>query len=538
MQLFNRLAFATLLCVVLLMVSASALPADGIATFGSFYQQSLGVSWLWAGLAAAMVGILVFIGWPILGPAMTATVGTIGTAIGGLMGLSGIAATNAGLALLGGGAIASGGFGIIGGTALLSAALTFSTEVTLDYALGAVINNYQANQFADASLKMMTLPLPVNTSGPASVRAAGDALQTPTIQHAWKCVQSILNKSYSLLPASGGTVHYVSGRFVPTDSQHDDGGLAACIAAQQKPPRQLVRDALAAMQTNLGPLSGTDVERENATYALLYFLDNNYSQAKRYASKAYKQGINSGGTPSLPAFVFAASLLYDNDPNLNDVIAKFGYSLAVEPDNPLTPVMYSVLLDRLSYRLNDGAVGVDAIDRLATLAAKQPDDFRKLAIQQTLLAHALKQIKLSQQRVLSLTRSENRSVIENPRTLEVVEGSLNDYSNLLIVGNALLKQQNRLIERLTANKPWWQIVKDGGNPFKSVQVMLASNGWPAMLKSFERAMAEYQRTQSDLEATVVRYETERAQSTFVSSAIKSRENQHWSLIGWIKGLFK
>ena len=33
----------------------------------------------------------------------------IGTAIGGAMGLSGIAATNAGLALLGGGSLASGG---------------------------------------------------------------------------------------------------------------------------------------------------------------------------------------------------------------------------------------------------------------------------------------------------------------------------------------------------------------------------------------------------------------------------------------------
>lgn len=44
---------------------------------------------------------------------------TIGTAIGTLMGLSGAAATSAGLAFLGGGAIASGGFGMAGGAAFI-----------------------------------------------------------------------------------------------------------------------------------------------------------------------------------------------------------------------------------------------------------------------------------------------------------------------------------------------------------------------------------------------------------------------------------
>ena len=43
----------------------------------------------------------------------------IGSAIGGFMGLSGVAAVNAGLALLGGGAIAAGGFGMAGGTVVL-----------------------------------------------------------------------------------------------------------------------------------------------------------------------------------------------------------------------------------------------------------------------------------------------------------------------------------------------------------------------------------------------------------------------------------
>ena len=44
----------------------------------------------------------------------------IGSAIGAAMGLSGAAATSAGLAAIGGGSIASGGFGIFGGTILVS----------------------------------------------------------------------------------------------------------------------------------------------------------------------------------------------------------------------------------------------------------------------------------------------------------------------------------------------------------------------------------------------------------------------------------
>jgi hypothetical protein len=46
----------------------------------------------------------------------------IGTAIGGAMGLSGAAATSAGLAFLGGGSLASGGFGMAGGILLIHVA--------------------------------------------------------------------------------------------------------------------------------------------------------------------------------------------------------------------------------------------------------------------------------------------------------------------------------------------------------------------------------------------------------------------------------
>lgn len=51
----------------------------------------------------------------------------IGSAIGGAMGLSGAAATSAGLALLGGGAVAAGGLGVAGGTAIVAGVVGVSS---------------------------------------------------------------------------------------------------------------------------------------------------------------------------------------------------------------------------------------------------------------------------------------------------------------------------------------------------------------------------------------------------------------------------
>jgi hypothetical protein len=511
MSISQKNLFQSILGAVLLTASVFAYSADGVSTFASFYHQGPWINWLWGGLAAAVVGILVFISWPILGPVMTPIIGSIGTSIGSLMGLSGIAATNAGLALLGGGAIASGGFGIIGGTALLAAALTFSTEITLDYAIGTAISKYEASKFADASLKMMTLPLPVNTSGPDSVRAAGKAMESSTGRDAWECTK----------------------KFPESVDE-----LKQCIAAKQKPQRQLVRDALAAMDANRKPLFGADEERENAMYALLHFLNNNYVEAKRYAIKAYEQGVKSAGSPTLPAYIYAASLLYDETPNLNESNAKFQYSITAEPNNPLTPVMFSALLDRLSYRLNDGAVGVEAFDRISKFAEILPDDVRKLAIQQTLLSHDMMQIKLSQQRVLSLIGSQNTTIRENSRTIEVVKASLQDHAKLLKTGSALLAHQDSLIEHLTRDKPWWEDVRDGKNPFKSVKQMLEAQGWPETLRKFRVAWTSYQRSQKDLEDRVVRYEKELAEAKLTSPAPESSEKESWSLIKWFKGLFR
>ena len=88
---------------------------SAVAEFDALMKQLKRKSIKWGRVAAmSVVGLgvgVVTAGWaaPI-----------VGGAIGGTLGLSGAAATSAGLAMLGGGSIAAGGFGVFGGTILVT----------------------------------------------------------------------------------------------------------------------------------------------------------------------------------------------------------------------------------------------------------------------------------------------------------------------------------------------------------------------------------------------------------------------------------
>ncbi len=515
-MIFRRYFPRAAALIVFLLISTWTFSGENSTTFESFYRPATSINWWYLGVAAALVGILAFVGFVILAPVGLIT--SIGTSIGGLFGLSGIAATNAGLALLGGGAMATGGFGVIGGTALLAAALTFGMEVTIDYAIGSLTSKYEANKFAEASLKMMTLPLPLNTSGPASVKAAGKALDSTVVRDSFECTQQFPN----------GVDEFT-----------------LCLAAKQKPQHQLVRDALLAMNSNRGSTSIADIEREAAMYALLHFLNNDYVSAKPAALRAYELGVKSG-SPTLPAFIYSASLLYDESPNLPNSWEIFKYAIAGEPNNPLTPVLFSAYLDRLSYRLNDGAVGVGQIDLIGRFAATLDDDIRKLVIQQTILSHDLMQIKVAQQRILSLTGSQSRNIRENPKTLAVVKASLNDYNLLLKIGEGLSARQLALLNALSRDGSWVETIKEGKNPFKSSAEMFASLGWPDSLQKYKGALEAYERSKKVLEDRITVLEREQFEARMEKPSAPpvehqpdvSPQNGSWSLFNWIKGIFK
>jgi len=88
-------------------------------------------------LQAGKMGVFTLGGAAALGPLALAAAPVVGGAIGSsLLGLSGAAATNAGLAAIGGGSLAAGGFGMAGGAAILGA-----TGAAIGGRLGGVIAN-------------------------------------------------------------------------------------------------------------------------------------------------------------------------------------------------------------------------------------------------------------------------------------------------------------------------------------------------------------------------------------------------------------
>lgn len=145
----------------LIILSSQLFGASEMATFESFYVESSTIGWIVAGVFAIGAALAIFF----TGGTASPIVISIGTYIGSLSGLSGIAATNSGLALIGGGSIAAGGLGIAGGTALLTAALTFSTEVVIDFTVSKGINTYNQVKMIEESKNLRTLPIPLNTSG-------------------------------------------------------------------------------------------------------------------------------------------------------------------------------------------------------------------------------------------------------------------------------------------------------------------------------------------------------------------------------------
>lgn len=124
----NGAVVTAALFTALLLTPALAVAGYEGATFESFYRTSNAIAWGVGAVMATVAVVFFVLSGGTAGPIEAA----IGTWIGNAMGLSGVAATNAGLATLGGGAIAAGGFGMLGGTVVLTAALSFSSAVVFD----------------------------------------------------------------------------------------------------------------------------------------------------------------------------------------------------------------------------------------------------------------------------------------------------------------------------------------------------------------------------------------------------------------------
>jgi len=364
--------------------------ATEYATFESFYKEETSyVVLILAGIGAVIAGaVVVFTG----GTASPIVLG-VGTWIGGLMGYSGIVATNVGLALLGGGSIASGGFGIIGGTVLLTAVFSFGTDIVIDYTVGTAISAYQYSNLTEQSKKMSTLSLPVNYSGSSSYK---DAV---------KILESVEKES----------------------SIYSDSN-------QQK-----IRKAIPLIEVKLKDLELGEKLRAESLLSLLYFVSNNYVEAKRHANLAveYAKVLNISRT--LPTFIYATSSLYNEKFDFNSITNDyFKYSILAEPNDPLIPLLFSIYLDRMQLRFNDNFLDEQAFKHI--FAIMKAPELEKLRLQNytALLSRYFIRLKLEQQKISSLVSSSNETIKNNPKTLETVTNSLNKYKILAQDANQVM----------------------------------------------------------------------------------------------------
>jgi hypothetical protein len=366
--------------------------------FSSFYKESLSIWWAVAVLFSVIAVIGVIIG---TGGTASPIVLSIGTWVGNLMGLSGVAATNAGLALLGGGSLASGGFGVLGGTVVLTAVFTFSQDVIIDYGFSKVYTEYKYHSFVNDSKNMTTIPLPKNTEGPDVYEKALVILENIDKEAPYSSYENnlIINKAFDVLPNN-----------ILNEEDYNNKEMARIYTLK----------------------------------SLLLFNLFRYHEAKDFALKGIIYSRKAEKKRTLPAFIYAVSSLYDEEFNFNKTSNDFSYSLFAEPDNKLIPLMFSVYLDRLLFRLNDGSISSKTLEKIYEFAIDERiEDFKKenLII---LVARYFMLIKLNQQRILSLTKSKNDKIKSNPITLINLQDFIKRYEYQIERTNLALDEINKI----------------------------------------------------------------------------------------------
>ena len=358
-------------------------------TFEAFYKESSSVGWIVAGVLA-IVAVATIV---LTGGTASPIVASIGTWIGGTMGLSGVAATNAGLALLGGGSIASGGFGIIGGTILLTGALTFGTEIIVDYAITKTIDEYSYSKFAENSKNMMTLPIPKNSNGSDSYEIA----------------MSILEDIDSEVPLSNELT------------------------------QSIIKKAIESLNVDDGDIELDEKAKKESLYALLYFISNKYTEAKKHAELSISLANRGKVNHTLPSYIVATSSLYDETFNYEKIADKYlKYSLIKEAENPIIPLLLSIHLDRMMYRFGDGMVNERSLNKVFKIVSNKSLKDLRLQNYIIILSRYTIRLKLEQQKISSLAITDNKTIKNSPKTLLAIKKSFESYDKLIIGANDIV----------------------------------------------------------------------------------------------------
>ena len=429
------------LCFVLILVtvfahsdSAYALFEDE-ATFGSFYGRDWSSTIIWGGVGivlAAVFGAATFFSGGALSPFAVPGVATIGTMIGNFMGVTGVAATKAGLALIGGGAIASGGLGMTGGAAILTTASGLVVEG--GFIAGEVLHDSVKREketealyarLVTAGEGLLTFPLPTKNSG-------SDALK-----EAMKILGDIDNE----VPLSFGDKLLVKKAITQIlwDQEERDTALSALVHIDKNGPdashknQESMEDALNVLLQSIY----VSKLRDAALLSLLYFILNDYKKAKNYADHAIEIASTEDpksykGRVTLPIFISATSSLYDTQVNHELSVSQLKDAILLEPNSKIIPVLFSIFLDRFTlHSMVDEKLNIGVFSEVFKIM-KSPDlkEFR-FTNYVLLLGRYLIHMEKESSKIKSLSDVSDDKVKNHPKILPYVQNALETYDLLL-----------------------------------------------------------------------------------------------------------
>ncbi len=418
-----------------------AMTTDDV-TFESFYKESSSVDWervaLWTAGAAAVTGVVILS----VGTAAPALAGVASimeaSSVAGVFsagGLAGGAATASGLATMGslvGGGMASGLI-ITGGIMGAGHSLT-------DYTVNKVLSAYSYSNFKEESKQLMTLPLPLNNKGSEDyekamkVLNAIDSTKNITIESNQQIIKDTLTV-FNPIPKE----EYLKAKKVVSEMGVSD--------AWNDPDKFNINNDLVSKYEEQKALTADEKSKNKALQSILYFIANDYLNAKKYAKESINFAKEEDVKYTLPSYIYAVSSLYEDNFDIEDITNEyFKYSVVEEHDNPMIPLLFTIYLDRMMYRLNDGYLNSNALDEVYDVAENSALKDQRLPLYTVLISRYLLRLKLEKQKISALTTAENTTIKNSEKTLNIVNKSYSEYTKLLETTEEISEELTYLAE--------------------------------------------------------------------------------------------
>ena len=395
-----------LLAISALMLSLSSFAVEA-GSFDAFYDAPGGIGfWGWTLIVVTVIATaaVVYFSGGSAAAAAPAWIKAVGTWVGGAVyGLHGAAATNAGLALLGGGSIAAGGLGIKGGVVLLTILASTSSNIAIDYSINEAVSHFNNRNFLEDSKKMTTLPLPINDDG-------GDAYE--------KCLEWIQKEK---------------------KSQFDDRKIEFNIHDARF--QEVLKEATLIFGRDLLEDDDSDEKINGLTFlSLLYFQRGCYRDSFKYSRDAVNRANGEKSLASLARCIYATSYLYSESAHDNQRIQREFLipALLKEGANKVTPLMLTVYLDRLMYRIHNGASEPADLQFAVDLLGDKKFSKNTPKCLPILTVRVIQEIKRCQKDIEVLAKCKSKAFLRDNNVSNVVDIRLRNFVGLKDIVKQLL----------------------------------------------------------------------------------------------------